>query len=177
MKLTWFGGSTIRIQSGGTILVCDATAAPFGIDQVELVSGADLVLELNGSIIPPVDGEQWRPRALPTALNDSGLEAGVSVWRLGGGSVLIDAVGEAPLVLVTDGVPTLGRWCRDAIVVLFGSGQGMEAQGLALLKAGAPKLILLAGKEPDMDYAVGGLREHLDGTGLLALQAGLAIEA
>lgn len=49
MKLTWFGGTTIRIYIGGQIFVVDPQLAPDDIDRAEAVSGADRVLRLAGA--------------------------------------------------------------------------------------------------------------------------------
>jgi L-ascorbate metabolism protein UlaG (beta-lactamase superfamily) len=41
MKLTWFGGTTLRIHIGGQILVSDPAYAPAAVEEAELVSGAN----------------------------------------------------------------------------------------------------------------------------------------
>lgn len=49
MKLTWFGGATVRIHIGGSRSVCNP-AAIGGADPDELVSGADRVFALDGGL-------------------------------------------------------------------------------------------------------------------------------
>ncbi|MCY1543069.1 hypothetical protein D9M68_788630 [compost metagenome] len=90
--------------------------------------------------------------------------------------MLVDALGEPPLLLVAGELPRLGWWAGDAVVVLFGDGAAMSALGRALLDGTPPRLIGLAGNEDDVDVAIIALREHLDGTGLVSLEARLALE-
>ena len=175
MKLTWFGGTTIRIHIGGAILVADAEGAPEGIDRAELVSGADLVFATGGGLAA-VDAGKWRPRQAARAIDDDGTLEPVEVWAVGEGAVLVDAVGEPPLLLVNGQVPRLGRWAGEAVVVLFGDGAAMAGLGEALLDTAGPRLIALAGTEEAVDVAIAALRGRLDGTGLMALEAGLAVE-
>lgn len=175
MKLTWFGGTTIRIHIGGAILVADADGAPQGIDRAELVSGADHVFGTSGGL-ETVDADAWKPRRPTRAIDDDGGLDAVQVWSVGDGAVLVDAMGEPPLLLASGSLPRLGRWAGDAVVVLFGEGAAMIEHGEALLGATAPRLVALAGPEGDVDLAVAALREHLDGTGLVALEPSLALE-
>lgn len=177
MKLTWFGGTTIRIHIGGAILVADALLAPAGIDAAELVSGADRVFgfAVSDESLPAVDATVWKPRRAPRPLEDDS-QVDVVVWRVGPGAVLVDALGEPPLLLVAAELPRLGRWMGDAVVVLFGDGAAMSGLGEALLDVAPPRLIGLAGSEEDVDFAITALREHLDGTGLVSLEARLALE-
>lgn len=176
MKLTWFGGTTIRVHIGGAMLVADAGQAPDNIDRTELVSGADRVFGLDDSGLSPLEGDNWQPRKPRTALEDDGSLGEVFVWRLGGGAVLIDAIGEQPLVLATAAIPRIGRWGRDSVVVLFGDAQALIANGHSVLADTGPRLLVLGGAEVDIDAAVAGLRGQVDGTGLMALEAGLAVE-
>ena len=176
MKLTWFGGKTIRIHIGGTILVVDPAGAPDGIDAAELVSGADVVITGFGAELPRVDAMQWKPRIPPRLLDEGEAPPAVLAWSASADAVLIDAVGEPPLLLATSDVPSLGRWAEKAVVVLFGDGAGLARRGRALLEQVAPRLLGLAGGEGDIDVAIPALREQLDGTGLVSLEAGLAVE-
>ena len=176
MKLTWFGGTTIRIHIGGAILVVDPEDAPGGIDAAELVSGADLVIGGFGAELAGVDVASWKPRR-PVRLLDEGeslLE--VECRSLGAEAVVVDADGEAPLVLIAGEVPALGRWAESAVVVLFGDGAGLGEAGQALLEQRVPRLVALAGDEAAVDLAIPAVRDLLDGAGLVALEAGLALE-
>ena len=176
MKLTWFGGTTIRIHIGGAILVLDAAGAPAGIDAAELVSGADTVIDGFGAGLPAVDSRSWKPRKPPRLLDEDDEPAPVEAWLAGNGAVLIDAMGETPLLLVSGEVPPLGRWTDNAVVVLFGSGERLSALGESVLDDTPPRLLALAGEETAIDAALPALRDRLDGTGLVALEAGMALE-
>ena len=96
MKLTWFGGTTIRIHIGGAILVLDPLGAPETIAVAELVSGADQVINEFGAAFQPVEGTSWRPRSVPRLIDEGETLAPVQAWSVGPGSVLIDAIGEVP---------------------------------------------------------------------------------
>jgi len=178
MKLTWFGGTVIRIYIGGQIFVVDPQLAPTGIDEAELVSGADRVLRLVGAdeALTEMDPAEWRPRRVPRAIDEEGAPPPVHAYRIGAGSMLIDAVGEPQLVLVSDAAPSFGRWADGAVVVLLGVGEAMSALAEGLLDAARPKLIALAGDEEAIDFAVAALRENLGGAGLVSMEKGLALE-
>lgn len=176
MKLTWFGGTTIRIHIGGAILVVDPAGAPGGIDAAELVSGADQVIAGFGAELVGVDGKDWKPRKPQRLLDEGETLPAVEAWSAGAGAVLVDAIGEAPLLLVSSEIPTLGRWAENAVVVLFGDGARLAALGLAVLNDRTPRMLVLAGDEAAIDLAIPALRDQLDGTGLVALEAGLALE-
>lgn len=176
MKLTWFGGTTIRIHIGGTILVLDPAQAPEGIDGAELVSGADTVIAGFGAALAAVDVRSWKPRKPPRLLDEGTEPAPVQAWAAGTGVVLVDAMGEPPLLLVAGDMPVLGRWAESAVVALFGPGERLAAVGRAVLDDVPPRLLALAGNEADIDVAIPALRDRLDGTGLVALEAGLALE-
>lgn len=176
MKLTWFGGTTLRIHIGGQILVMDAGAAPEGIDAAELVSGADMQFESRGSGLADVDAAGWKPRRPARLVDEGKVPEVIAALRAGQGAILVDAVGEPPLLLVTDALPVLGRWAGDAVVVLLGDGERIAALGQALLEVSPPKLLVLGGKESDVDMAVAALRDQLDGTGLMALEPAMALE-
>lgn len=177
MKLTWFGGTTIRMHIGGAILVVDPEGAPGGIDAAELVSGADLVIGGFGAELAVADGANWKPRKPARLLDEGESLPEVECWAMGSGAVVVDAEGEAPLVLVAGDVPVLGRWLESAVVVLFGDGVRLGAAGRALLERRVPRLVALAGDEAAVDIAIPALRDLLDGAGLVALEAGLALEA
>ncbi|MBE0578446.1 hypothetical protein [Devosia sp.] len=176
MKLTWFGGTTIRIHIGGTILVLDPADAPVGIDPAELVSGADRVIAGFGTDLPAIDSAHWKPRKPPRLLDEADIPASVDAWSVGAGAVLVEAVGEPPLLLVSAVAPPLGRWAESAVVALFGPGERLAALGSAILDDTPPRLLALAGDETAVDGAISALRGQLDGTGLVALEAGLALE-
>ncbi|MGB3335753.1 MAG: hypothetical protein WBA73_01095 [Devosia sp.] len=176
MKLTWFGGTTIRIHIGGVILVLDPTSTPAGIDAAELVSGADTVIAGFGTELPTLDVTRWKPRKPPRLLDEAEVAPPVEAWSAGTGAVLIDAVDEPPLLLVAGDVPPLGRWAEGAVVTLFGDGAALVRLAETALDDTPPRLLALAGDEAAIDTAIAALRNRLDGTGLVSLEAGLALE-
>ncbi len=177
MKLTWFGGTTIRVHIGGQMLVADPGLAPSHIDAAELVSGADRLFRLIADpALEMMDPAKWRPRPAPLPIDDVP-PAGVELHRIAIGSVLIDALGEPPLVLVGDGQPPdFARWADGAVIVLFGAGEMPQALGRSLLHSARPRLLALASPEAELDVTIAALRPHLDGAALLALEPGLALE-
>lgn len=172
MKLTWFGGTTIRIHIGGEVLVLDADQPPAGIDRSELVSGADRILAISDAF-PAVDPAAWRPRSIGRAIDGTGAPP-VRVVRIGASSILIDATGESPLVLVTGAPPPRpGRWAGAAVVVLF-EPTGPDA--ITVLDGFQPRLIALAASEATIGAVIADLRDRLEETGLVALEPGMALE-
>ena len=178
MKLTWFGGTTIRIYIGGQIFVADPQLAPEGIDRAELEAGANRVLRLAGAdeALVDLDPAEWRPRRIPRAIDEEGPPPPVHAYRIAPGAMLLDAVGEPPLVVVSDQAPSFGRWADGAVVMLLGVGEAMSALAEGLLDASRPKLIALAGDEIAIDFAVAALKENLGGAGLVSMEKGLALE-
>jgi hypothetical protein len=176
MKLTWFGGTTVRIHIGGAILVIDPAGAPAGIDGTELVSGADVVVDAFGAGLEPVDTAVWRPQRPVRLVDDNTQAPQLACWSAGDNAMVVDAPGEVPLLLVKGSVPPLGRWVDGAVVVVFGDGPALGRVGMVVLAARAPRLLALAGDEAAVDLALAILRDGLDGSGLLALESGLAVE-
>jgi len=77
--------------------------------------------------------------------------------------------------LLVDGeVAAAGRWGRDAVVVVFGPEAGRLAA--RVLEVVGPRLIAIAADEAVVDATFAALAEQLRGTGLMALDAGLAVE-
>ncbi|HEY4200098.1 MAG TPA: hypothetical protein VGM83_06020 [Devosiaceae bacterium] len=178
MKLTWFGGTTVRIHIGGQIFVADPDQAPAGIDRTELVSGADRVITLGeaDAALPVMDPMEWRRRRTPRGIDEDDMPSPIHIYHIGAGAALVDAVGEPPLALIGADAPRFGRWADDAVVVLFGVGEAMSALAEGLLEAARPRLVALAGDGVALDFAIAALRERLDGAGLMALEPGLAVE-
>jgi hypothetical protein len=178
MKLTWFGGTTVRIHIGGQIFVVDPDDAPVGIDRAELVSGADRVLRLADSdeTLATVDPAGWRRRPPPRAIDEDNAPAPVHAFRVGAGAMLVEAVSEPPLILLAGDAPPFGRWADDAVIVLFGDGTAMAALAAGLLDAARPRLLALASTQEAVDFVIAALRERLDGAGLMAMEPGLALE-
>lgn len=138
------------------------------MDPDELVSGADRVFDIDG--LERVDPAVWQPGRVGSMLDEAGE---VAVLGIDGGAI-VAAASEPPLVLAKAKLPRLGRWGRDAVVVVFGDG----ADGLAgdVLEAVGPKLIAVAAPEAVVDRAFTALRDRLDGTGLTSIEAGMALE-
>jgi hypothetical protein len=172
MKITWFGGTTFRLHIGGHVVVVDAERAPARVEPSELRGGADLVVGLGQGRETDVSG--WRPRAAERLLDAGAGPRVPQIWSADGTSLLIDADDERPLLIVGEGASEGGRWLGQAIVVLAGSG--LAGRGAALLDAEPPHLIALAGEDAELDAAFAALRDRLDGTGLVALEPGMAVE-
>lgn len=174
MKLTWFGDTALRVHIGGQIVVIDADAAGQGVDRTELCSGADAVLALDGPHAE-ADASTWRPRAARRLLDAGDDVRPVEFWSMGLGALLVAPDDDMPLLVLGGAVPKLGRWVEHAVVLMVGPDLATRAK--ALLEGAAPRLIALAGEEAEIDAAIDEIRDRLDGTGLLALERGLAVEA
>ena len=175
MKITWFGGATFRLHIGGGIVVMGTDNAPDGIDRNELLGGADHAITLSGNL-PVADAVRWKRRAPVRLLDADDRNRPLEFWSIGENSLLVDADGEAPLVLLGGVVPEMGRWAEKAVLVVFGSSASLADHALAVLDSVAPRLIALAGNEAEVDAAFAALRDRLDGTGLVALERGMAVE-
>ncbi|SMQ64907.1 hypothetical protein SAMN06295905_1090 [Devosia lucknowensis] len=173
MKLTWFGDTALRVHLGGQVVVLDAHAAGVGVDRGELTAGADRVIELSGRQAL-AEGLTWRPRVAQRLLEAGNTTRAVDVWSLGEGALLLDPDEDMPLLVLGGAVPKLGRWVERAVVVLVGAD--IAGRALTLVGRSAPRLMALAGSESDVDAAFEVLRDRLDGTGLVALEPGLAVE-
>lgn len=174
MKITWFGGSTFRIQIGGQILVVDAQAAAGGIDRNELVSGADHVVGLD-DVRPVVDPQGWKRRSAQRLLDAGDMARPLEIWSLGQGSLLVDGDDDTPLALFVTEAAALGRWAEKSVLVL--AGPDLAARTSGLLSQVSPRLVALAGDEEEVSATFEAVRDALDGTGLVALEPGLAVEA
>jgi hypothetical protein len=136
-----------------------------------LLSGADRQFSLAGTGLPAVEPGAWKLRSVGRAI-DEAVPRPVQVFAIGQRAVLVDAAGEPPVVLVGDKSPDRpGRWSADAVVVAF-AGSDIAA----ILDTFHPKLIALAALEAEVDRTIAALRDQLDGTGLVALDPGLALE-
>lgn len=178
MKLTWFGGSAFRVHIGGVMLVVDPDTAWPIIERAELLSGADRILGSHDTDLPQLDVARWRPRR-PDRLSDASEVSAqaVDAFRIAPGALLIEAVGEPPLVLISAASTVrFARWADGAVATLVGEGQQLIEASSALLELSRPRLVALAGEEAALETAVGTLRERLDGTPLMALEPGLALE-
>lgn len=174
MKITWFGRSALRIHLGGQVVVIDAEEADADVDQGEIRSGADHVVGLGGPH-PRVDGKTWKPRPAQRLLEAGEATRIVDIWSPGEEALLIDPDEDMPLLVLGGPVPELGRWVERAVVLMVGPGLAERAE--TLIDGAAPKLIALAASEDAVDAAIGAIRDRLDGTGLVALEPGLAVEA
>lgn len=171
MKLTWFGGTALRVYVGGQIVVVDPHAAPARVDRGELLAGADRVVA--GEALPAVDPVKWRAKPMLRLMEEA---PPVEVGRLEG-ALLVAAAGEPALVILSDGpLPRFGRWAEGAVIVLTSASAWLVAQVTALLDVSQPRLVALAMDGQMLDRAVDELAGHLDGTGLISMEPGLAVE-
>jgi len=174
MKLTWFGGTTLRVYLGGAIIVVDADGAPNAVDHGELLAGADRSVALIGdATVPAVDPASWRPRTA-RPLDDA---PPADIFSIGPSALLLAAPGEPPLVILGSAEPPrFGRWADGAVVVLTSGREGLITEATVLLDVARPRLMALAVDEQTLDTAIEELSEHLDGAGLVSLEPGLALE-
>jgi hypothetical protein len=172
MKLTWFGGTALRIYAGGQIVVVDPDAAPAAVDRGELLAGADRIVAA-GEGLAAVDPATWRAKAMPRLMEEA---PPAEVARIGGG-LLVAAAGEPALVIVGSGaLPRFGRWAEGAVIVLTSARDGLVGEVRALLDVAQPRLIALAIDSQVLDRLIADLAGHLDGTGLTSMEPGLAVE-
>jgi len=171
MKITWFGGDTLRIYVAGDIFVINAENAPPGVDRSELEAGANRLISLGK--VPEINPAFWRNRAA-RPLDDP---VPTEVHGIGPAALLISAAGEPPLVVLGAGdPPRFGRWSDGAVVVLCSARESLVADVTVLLDVSRPRLVALAVDEQTLESAIGQLSEHLDGAGLVSLEPGLALE-
>lgn len=174
MKLTWFGGATFRLHAGGQIVVVNADDAPAGVDRQELTGGADRVIR-PGASLPAIDGARWRPRPAQRLLDAGDAVRPIEIWGSGPNGVIVDADGERPVLLSLGAdAAAPGKWIASGVAVL--AGEQLEVRTLTLLEGTPPRFIALAGSEAEVDAALGVVRERLEGTGLVALEPGMAVE-
>ena len=174
MKLTWFGGTAFRLYAGGEIVVIDPAAAPADIDRGELMAGADRVAGLDGDGAVAIDPATWRPRPAQRLLD---APVPLEIFAIAPSALLIAAPGEPPLVVLGSAEPPrFGRWADGAVIVLTSGRPSMVAEATVLLDVARPRLVALAADEQTLDLAVAALAERLDGTGLVSMEPGLALE-
>lgn len=172
MKLTWFGGTALRVYLGGEIVVVDADTAPQGVDRGELLAGADRIVQLGEGVT--TDPSTWRPRPAVRGMDEL---PPPDILKIGPRVLLIAAAGEPPLVVIgPDLWSGYGRWADGAVIVLTSGRESLVAEVTVLLDVARPRLIALAVDEQTLDTAIDELSEHLDGTGLVSLEPGLALE-
>jgi len=176
MKLTWFGGTAVRVHAGGSILVIDPQTAAAPVRLTEMASGADLVLRSDDPDLPVLDQERWRPQRRGRLLDAAGSPP-VELFRWGKNSILIAAAAEPQLGLLApnDTVPD-GRWAEDAVLVMFGLPFVWIEGGL--LERLRPRLLALAMPDEKLDAALDALRPHLaeGDIGLVTLEPEMAVE-
>ena len=171
MKLTWFGGTALRVYVGGEIVVIDADSASADVDRGELVAGANHLAELGK--VAQINPAFWRNRQVVRAIDD---QPPLDIHGIGPAALLIAAAGEPPLVVLGAGErPRVGRWSDGAVVVLCSAGESLVADVTVLLDVSRPKLIALAVDEQPLDTAGEERSEQLDGAGLVPLEPGLAL--
>ncbi|MBN9346315.1 MAG: hypothetical protein J0I48_08950 [Devosia sp.] len=173
MKLTWFGGTALRVYVGGEIVVIDAETAPAVVDRGELLAGADRVLAF-GDAIAVIDPTAWRPEPVGRAIDEP---LATDVFRIGDSALLLAAAAEPPLVLLGPGeLPRFGRWADGGVIVLLSAREALVAEVTAMLDVARPRLVALAVDEQTLDLVIEEIAEHLGGAGLVSMEPGLALE-
>ena len=173
MKLTWFGGAALRAYVGGLIVVVEPQDAPGTVDQGELLAGADQVVRFTDSIAA-IDPAGWRPKPAGRPIDPV---PPMEILRIGKSALLLAAAGEPPLVLLGAGdLPRFGRWADGAVIVILSAREALVAEVTALLDIVRPRVIALALDEQTLDRTIGEIAEHLEGTGLVSMEPGLALE-
>ena len=177
MKLTWFGGTTLRVYLGGEIVVVDAAQAPEGVNRLELTSGANRTVTL-GDTNPWVDPQTWRPPRPVRAMDEA---RSVEIFSIGPETCLISGEGDPP-VLICNAVelPRLGHWVDGAVMVLFGDRGAALAEAVMALDLAKPRHLVLAADEETVD----GLVDRFDAIddrlwaelSFSSLEPGLALE-
>lgn len=155
------------------MLVVEPDGAPDWVDATELVSGADKVLALSDDL-PVVEARKWALRKVGALIDEGAEPPEVLAFRLAEGVVLIETVGEAPLVIATGEVPEAGRWGREAVVVV--AGKDLPGTAVSVVNEIGPRLIAIAGGEHAAEAAIEAVRDLLDGAGLMVMEPGLALE-
>lgn len=175
MKLTWFGGTTLRAYIGGEIVVVDPEGAPEGIDRGELLAGADRVVRLAAER-PVIDADRWRPAILRP------LEAAppLEVLSIAASTLLLAGTGEPPLLIADVAeLPHMGRWVDTAVIVLFGEKGGRLAEAISALNLARPRLLALAAEELVVDWVFDRYvtsNDYPNVPNLASLEPGLALE-
>jgi len=173
VKVTWFGNTAFRLHIGGKIIAIEPERASAGVDVNEMVGGADHVLALEENR-PVADAASWKPRGRERLLDAGEGTRPVQFWSMGASSLLVDADEDMPLLLLAGPVPVLGRWADRTVVILVGNA--LAERAAEVIGRVAPRLIGLAGEEAEIEAAFVALRDRLDGTGLVALERGMAVE-
>ena len=175
MKLTWFGGTTLRVYVGGEIVVIDADLAPNAVRRQELISGADHVVALGGET-PRIDAERWR---VPRASRGMDARRPLEVLSIGPNTCLLSGEGDPPLlVLNVTELPRLGHWVDGSVIVVFGEKGANLAEDIVELDLAQPRHLLLGAAEETVERLVDRL-EALDERfeiGFTSLEPGLAVE-
>lgn len=177
MKLTWFGGTTLRVYIGGEIVVVDADLAPSGVARQELTSGADRLVAL-GEPSQRIDPERW---AVPRASRAMDAARPLDVLSIGANTCLLSGEGDPPLlVLNVTELPRLGHWVDGAVIVVFGEKGADLAEDIMALDLAKPRHLLLAAGEDTVERLLDRL-DAIDDTfwgnmGFSSLEPGLAVE-
>lgn len=177
MKITWFGGHTLRIQLGGEIIVIGSAAAPAGIERFELESGADRIHVFADPALDLFDAASWQKRRPQRMIDSDEMHKPVLIKRIGGTGIVLDAVDE-PLLVIADSnqTPQWGRWADGAVVVFTGPMPQNAQCAVSALEVASLRMVALVGGEEGLDDAVDRLRPHLGSASLIVLEPGLAVE-
>ena len=177
MKLTWFGGTTLRVYLGGEIVVVDADGAPEGVSRQELTSGADRLVSLREAY-PLIDPESWKIPRPSRAIDES---RRLEVLSIGLDTCLISGEGDPPLLIlnVTE-LPRLGHWVDDAVVAAFGERGAALVEDIVMLDLAKPRHVVLGATDEAVDQLFDRLEtiddRFWDDFRFSSLEPGLAVE-
>jgi len=177
MKITWFGGSTLRIYVGGRIFVTDHERAPEGVDPHEVSAAADYTINLSDGIIefPYLDMES-RKEQRPRRLIDMPQELVASLYTIEGEALFIDEPQEGPVIVAPGGQTAWGHFADNAVVVLYGKPEAVLEGAQSLLVAARPKLIAIAADGFSQDQ-LDVLALTCGNCALQVLEQGFSVEA
>ncbi len=173
MKITWFTKTCFRLHLGGKIIVTDPDDAPAGIAPAELVSGADSVIALATNDLADFSATDWSRRRPPSLMNDT-VPVPVTLFRFAETGLFVDAPGEGPLILCSQGAQW-GRFADGASVVLFGDFADMPDAVARLCDVARPKLVAIATANFDREK-LAALAASGAGTPLQIMEPALALE-
>lgn len=177
MKITWFGGSTLRLYIGGKIIVTDADKAPDTLDAHEVSAAADQMMALGAGLraLKSLDVDHWKSKK-PVRLIDQPEGQELDFYAIANEALFIDEREEGPVIVAPADFAGWGRFADQAIVVLYGDANAIVSSAQSLLTTARPRLLAL-GCEAISDQAFAILAADCRDCALQVLEKGFAVEA